>query len=121
MFEGWIKTLRSLSHYLETVELYKYDHVTPFLDAPMTLRDQSAHVLVSKIEVLYLGHMIWKTATVTQISRSGMLKGKDMMKQVWKHGEKMSCQGIGDTFFMQRSTALVGAEFPIFRWIADTM
>lgn len=103
------------------MDLDKYGQVTPLLDVALIPRNDCAHVFVSEEEVLHLRNMMWNTASVTHVSRSGMLHGDDAMKDVWRDAEKMSSQRIRDVYLMQKTAQLMGVRYAILNSFADPM
>lgn len=66
-------------------ELYKYEHINPFSDGALILRDHCAHMLTSKEEELYICNMAWIAADVWQVSRSRLFEGENALKEVWRN------------------------------------
>lgn len=88
--------LRSSPYYAKTINLEKYDYVTPFLYAVLIAHYNCAHISVSMEEVLQLRSVLWKAASVKQVSLSGMVNGERAAKEVWMHREEMLCQAKWD-------------------------
>lgn len=55
------------------------------------------------------------------VSHSGMFDEEDVVKDVWRHGEKMSHQGSADVYFIQKSVELIIASTDISKSFADPM
>lgn len=103
------------------VDLNSSNHVSPFLHAASIPRNNRAHRHFSKEELLYLPNMVWKAASREQMSRSGMVEGKDAVKEVWSQWQKMSSQSIGDVNFLKKRAETIGAGYVILACFADPM
>lgn len=52
---------------------------------------------------------------------SGMFHGEDVVKDVCRHVEKMSYQGIKDVSFMKKRTELMAAGYTILESFVDLL
>lgn len=60
----------------------KHGHVTPILDAALISRDDPAHLLVIRKEVLHLRNLVWKATSVKHMFQSGMSERDDGVNEV---------------------------------------
>lgn len=80
--EDRIETLRILFYCRKTVELDKYDHVAPFLEATLIPCDHCAHMSVSIEEVHLLRDIVWKASDMAPMSRSRIFGGQNEVRDI---------------------------------------
>lgn len=68
------KTFRLYAHHPRTVNLEKYNNLTPLFDAALISHDHRAYVFASRKGVLHPRNMVWSAASVTQAYWSGMIR-----------------------------------------------
>lgn len=78
--------------------------MTVFLYASSIPCDHYAHVSYPGKESLQIHSVVWKAHSMFQMVRSGTFHVKGALKKVWRHGEKMLYQGIGNVYIIQKGS-----------------
>lgn len=72
--------------------------MTPFLDVALIPPDPRVYVFVPRSEVVYPHNIVWSAVNVKKVFQSAMFVGEDVVREIWRHKEKIYYQVIGDEY-----------------------